>query len=210
MFVELIDHLRCLRPHEESWLVATADVTDERDIVEGMLGCPVCRAEYRIAGGIARFADPSTPTPPATADETEAMRLAAFLGLAEPHGFVVLTGTLGAHAPLIHRLADVHLLLVNPPPGAPMGAGLSGLTAGDWLPLASGSAHAVGLDMSATAALVHSAIAALRSGGRLVAPASLALPAGATELARDGAVWVAQRDAAPSPARPIPLRRKPG
>jgi hypothetical protein len=37
MFIELVDALRCPVPHEESWLVASADRMEARHIVDGTL-----------------------------------------------------------------------------------------------------------------------------------------------------------------------------
>src|SRR3954462_15554710 len=55
MFVEIVDALRCPRAHEESWLVLAAQRTEDRHVLEGTLGCPVCHATYPIHGGIAEF-----------------------------------------------------------------------------------------------------------------------------------------------------------
>ena len=52
MFVELVDLLRCPRPHEDTWLVAAAEAMSGRHIVRGTLGCPVCEAEYPIRDGV--------------------------------------------------------------------------------------------------------------------------------------------------------------
>ena len=49
MHSEMVDTLRCLSVHEESWLVAAADETEGRHIMRGLLGCPVCHARYPIA-----------------------------------------------------------------------------------------------------------------------------------------------------------------
>ncbi|HEY9229313.1 MAG TPA: hypothetical protein VIP11_21880, partial [Gemmatimonadaceae bacterium] len=56
MFIPLVDVLRCPVPHEETWLVASIDRAADRDIVEGMLGCPRCLAEYAIHEGVVLFA----------------------------------------------------------------------------------------------------------------------------------------------------------
>ena len=53
MFIELVDALRCPVPHEDSWLVASAERTESRHIVTGTLGCPVCRAQFPIRRGVA-------------------------------------------------------------------------------------------------------------------------------------------------------------
>ena len=55
MHVELVETFRCMAPHRDSWLVAAADRTESRVILDGTLGCPVCHAEYVIRGGIAYF-----------------------------------------------------------------------------------------------------------------------------------------------------------
>ena len=208
MFIELVDHLRCVRPHEESWLVVSTKRMDGRDIMEGVLGCPVCHAEYRIERGIALFAERqpmiSRALPP---DESEAMRLAAFLDLADPRGYAILAGVVASHARVIQRRTDVHLLLVDPPNGVDVGAGLSGLTADHALPLAAGSARAAALDASAASTLLGSAIDAVRAGGRVVAPISVPVPPGVTELVRDDRIWVAERRPSVVQSRPVMIRR---
>jgi uncharacterized protein YbaR (Trm112 family) len=203
MFVDLIDQLRCPRPHEESWLVASTERMDGRDIVAGVLGCPACLTEYRIVDGVARFGEPPLETPTAVPDEAEAMRLAAFLDLADPRGYAIVVGTFGAHARLLQRLTAVHLLVVNPPPRMGMGQGISGLTTAGPLPLARASARAVALDAGAPAAMLSGAAVIVRPGGRLIAPVSLEVPPGIAELVRDDRVWVGAREA----EAPIPLRR---
>lgn len=174
----------------------------------GVLGCPICRAEYPIVDGVAHFDDAcgAARTPAVAADEAEAMRLAAFLDLSDPRGFAVLVGSLGAHARLVQRLTAVHLLLVDPPREIEMGQGISGLTAGGALPLAHGSARGVALDERATPALLLAASLVVRPGGRLVAPISHEVPPGITELVRDERVWIGAREPS-SVSAPIGLRR---
>ena len=106
MFIELVDALRCPRPHEESWLVLAATRLEARHVREGALGCPVCRAEYPIRDGIADF---SLDMPRNAADRTRsagegsiqdvgAGDLAALLDLGDALGFVVLVGAWGHRA----------------------------------------------------------------------------------------------------------------
>ncbi len=202
MFIELVDVLRCPHPHDPSWLVLGAERMDGRDVVEGVLGCPVCRAQFRIAGGIAdlRAAPASAPVagPPAAEAETDqAVRLAAFLGLAEPGGFAVLVGAWTAQAAALGAVADAHLLLVNPVAGAPIGGATSGILVGDGLPIAAASARALAVDEGAGGPFLARAVAAVRAGGRVVAPAGAPVPDGVRELARDRALWVGERDAEP-------------
>jgi uncharacterized protein YbaR (Trm112 family) len=212
MFIELVDALRCPRGHEESWLVLGADRMDGRDVVEGVLGCPVCRAQYRISNGVADLraeARPPAPAaPPPAADPEQALRLAALLDLGDAGGYAVLVGDWTAYADGVRAVAETHLLLVNPRPGAPIGGGTSGLLARGGLPLAPASARALAVDAASDADFLAAALAAVRPGGRVVAPAGLPLPAGVIELARDEALWVAERDAAPGGLVPLARARR--
>ena len=194
MFVELIESLRCPHPHEESALVASALRTDARHIVEGTLGCPVCGVEFPIARGVARFGAPAQRASLETPSAEIAMRLAAVLDLTDARGFVVLTGRWCSHADQLRRIAETPLLLVNAPHDVV--ADVAGtIDVRDALPLAAGSARACAIDETLSVAEVGSLVRAIRSKGRLVGPASLAIPEGIVELARDEHVWVGERSA---------------
>lgn len=209
MFIELVDVLRCPHRHEESWLVLGAQRMDGRDVVEGVLGCPVCRARYRITKGVAdlrtQAAAPAVGSAAATSDDDaqQAVRLAAFLNLADERGYAVLMGAWTRYAADVHALAGTRLLLANPHPGAAVGAGASGLLVDTRLPLAAASARALALDTEATPAFAAEAVQVLQSGGRVVAPTQLPVPAGVTELVRDATVWVGERDADASGLVPL-------
>jgi uncharacterized protein YbaR (Trm112 family) len=210
MFIELVDALRCPRPHGESWLVLSATRLEARHVREGTLGCPICHAEYPIEGGVADFRE-GTRTPPIEASTLPelpvAEELAAMLGLTDPLGFVVLIGAWARRADALLDLLDAPpLLLVDPPEDLAMGPGLSGLRADTELPIAVGAARAVAVD-DATPARVESAARTTRAGGRLVAPVQAALPAGVRELARDSRVWVAEREATASVPITLHVRR---
>jgi uncharacterized protein YbaR (Trm112 family) len=211
MFIELLDFLRCPRAHEESWLVLAAQATDGRDIMEGTLGCPICRAEYPIVGGVARFALRSADAETERPDAEEALRLAATLDLTGTRGYAVLIGRWGNHAPLLLTMTDVQLMLVNPPPTIGMGHGVSGLTVEEhWaaLPLAAASARAIALDETTSLVQLAAALEVVAAGGRVVGPVSLALPEGATELARDDRYWVAEQAQKPASSGIVSLRRR--
>ena len=206
MFIELVDSLRCTRSHEETWLVAAVQRAEGRDIVTGTLGCPICGAEYPVVDGIADFATRQhDPTPSRLESPEEAMRLAATLDLGDPRGFALLTGAWGAHAHDLAAIVENQLLLVNPPRDVASGAGVSILRADDRLPLAHGSARAAAIDVM-HAELAREITELVRPGGRVIGPASLAVPEGTHELARDEEIWVAQRESAAS--RPVPLIRR--
>ena len=202
MFIELVDDLRCPRPHEETWLVASADRTDQRDIVEGTLGCPICHAEYPIRAGVVWFADLQTPalrpSPTPAIDPELALRLAAFLDLSGAEGFAVLAGSWGPAAPLLRDLVPTHLVVLNAAGEVATGGGVSALQIASGIPLADATCRGVALDVHhADAPHLSAAIRVLRPRGRLVAPAATPLPPGVAELARDDRLWVAERVAEP-------------
>ena len=185
---------------------------DGRDIIEGVLGCPVCHAEFSISEGVAHFAG-VTPNAAAsiTPSEEEALRLVALLDLTCARGYAVIVGELGAHAPHMRELTDVQLLLVNPPARMRMGSGVSDLTIEPpWstLPLAAASARGVALDDLTTQSQLEAAVAVVAAGGRVLAPTGLEPPDGLTELARDDRHWVAERRETPRTSAIVSLQRK--
>lgn len=209
MFIELVDSLRCVVPHEDSWLVASADRMDGRRIVEGTLGCPVCRARYAVRDGVAwlgadeRQPVPEEPPPAPEAREADVMRLAALLDLREPGARAVLGGALGHLGHELAAVTQAELLLVDPPASVRAGEGVSIVRSDARLPLAEASMRAAALDGRTISALPAVA-AVLRDGGRLVAPADAPLPDLVAELARDARQWVAARMARAS--APVQLR----
>lgn len=221
MFIELVDSLRCLNDHEESWLVAAVVRFEGRYIDEGSLGCPVCRAEYHIERGAADFrglgAAGQAPDDSGHLEESdrshadqadEVLRIRALLDLSEAGGTIALAGQAATLASAIEDEADVHVLVVNPGAAAEHRAGQSTLLVRDRIPLARGSLRGavVGEDR-ATPAMLGGLASALRVGGRLVAPVATQLPFGVEELARDDRQWVAvKHDAASAPVQ-LGMRR---
>lgn len=175
-------------------MVAAGKVVD-RHILDGVLGCPSCGAEFKIAGGITQFDIPARATLATPADNALGLRVAAFLELTDPKGFAILCGTWGAQLDPIQRVAETPLLLVNPPAhygGEPAGV----LLCGDTIPLAASSARAAALNSDMPSTQIESAVRAVRSGGRLIGPAAMPLPAGVTEVARDETLWVGEKPGA--------------
>jgi len=206
MFTPLVDILRCPNAHDETWLVASIDRSEDRDIREGTLGCPVCLAEYPIREGVVRFAEVES-LPPTTQREEDAVRLAAALDLTEARMTAVLQGVWGGLAPIVRGMSPAQLLLVNPPAGIASGDGVS-IVQATTAPLARGSADAVAFDATASDAMIESLVASLKGGGRMLGPAKTAVPEELTELARDDEVWVAQL-APGTTSSPIQLKRRP-
>ncbi len=211
MHIELIDFLRCPRPHAFTWLVARTAQIRERDVVGGMLGCPECRARYPLVAGVLDLRSRPTPVaalPFAEPEDETITRLAALLAVADaPSGaLMVLAGEHAAAARVMSRMFDgVQLLAVNPSVDLESGGGVSIVLTEGEVPLRDGVARGVALDLTHSAPdLVEGAARAVAPGGRLVAPASAPLPAGVRELARDELEWVAERLSEPVV---VPLRR---
>lgn len=195
MFIELTDMLRCPRDHEESYLVLVPERMDARRVVTGLLGCPVCQAEYPVREGVADFG--GAPPSSAGGAVADAAALQAFLGLDGRGGYVVLAGSAAAAA---HELAaaeaGVHVVAVNPPAGVPSGVMVSVLRAPDRLPFKTRHARGVVLgDDCSSAAWTAEGARVLLPGLRLVVLADVPVPAGVTELARSAGAVVGERRA---------------
>ena len=117
MFIELTDHLRCPAAHAESFLVLSPDEMTGRTVHRGVLGCPVCRREYRIRQGVVHFMEEKEPVEPMpVVGRVDAGAIAAFLGLEGPGGYVALVGDAAGFAAGLSRLwPGIHLVAVNPP-----------------------------------------------------------------------------------------------
>ena len=212
MYIELVDSLRCLKPHEETWLVAAVTRMDGRHIAEGKLGCPVCRREYTVRAGVGWFsqrqpgaAEPSLTTAGVVTDETRIIRAGALLGLGEAGGIVVLGGAWTGVADAVANLGAAHAIVLNAQASEESPQEVSSLVVDDRLPFRTGALRAVAVDAAlATTRLLASAASALRSRGRLVAPADAYVPDGVAVLARDETDWVGERAAVASP--PVALR----
>jgi len=205
MFVEQLDLLRCTNQHRDTNLVATATRTVDRRIVEGVLGCPVCRVEYDIRGGAVWFGAADAELPASTgATEAEAVRLAALLAVDGRGGCYVLCGAWGTLARALVDVAPAELLLVSPPLDVLDWSTLRG--SGDTIPLAEGRARGVAIDRPSPA-LAEAAARSLIENGRLVAPAATPVPSTITILAQDDRHWVGRHQPPPAPPALVTPRR---
>jgi len=212
VFIELVDSLRCLEAHDETWLVAAANRMEGRHLTEGVLGCPVCHREYLVRDGSAWFsarqpdtADPGLTTLAADSDPAHMTRTAALLDLSQPGGIVVLGGSWAAHADAVAELGVAHVVVLNTRASESSVQEVSSIVVDDRLPFGAAALRGVAVDRGlASPALLGSAARSLRSRGRLVAPSDAAVPDGVDVLARDDRVWVAERTLVSSP--PIALR----
>lgn len=143
MFIELTDHLRCPADHDEAYLVLVPVEMRGRAVIEGLLGCPVCRREVPIHAGVPDFSGAPPPPPPVALPPGA---VPALLGIQGPGGFLVLIGGTGALATdLAQQLPGVRLVLVNPPEGVVPGLEASVVRAGR-LPVKAASMRGVVID----------------------------------------------------------------
>ena len=198
MFVELLEKLRCPNDHEPSPLIATASRTQNRHIIEGTLGCPVCHAEFEVHEGALELGG-SSMVPMLTADalsDENMLRTGALLALDERGGLYVLDFGSSHFTSGLAELSPASRFIALSGSHEVDGASAVIIGHGDGIPLAAGCARGVVLDY-ATPKLLRSAVQVLAPGGRLVAPANATVPDGIEEIARDGAQWVGERAAAP-------------
>jgi hypothetical protein len=207
MFVELVDSLRCIAAHEDTWLVAAVAEFRGRYIARGSLGCPSCRSQYEIDNGEVAFGrTPGRSAARPAPEPDDVLRARALMDLAEPGGVVALVGSAARLGPALEEETQTALLLINPA-GVRTEPGLSTVWVNDRLPLAPGTLRAalVG-DADVSLAFMRSLVTALRPAGRLVAHAAIPVPSDVTELARDDREWVAERVREQLSA-PVTLRR---
>lgn len=200
VFIELIDLLRCINDHDDTWLVASFKTVTNRFALEASLGCPSCSAEYPVREGIADFsaglALPSCEAERAAAShrrEELATRAGAYLAATEPGATVVLGGVWAYAAQELSEMAEVRVLALNAPDGVKESPTVGLLHVGPKIPVAAGSVLGVALDAWFPAKIVASAIRAVRPGGRIVGPATIPAPADLHVLAHDDRYWVAQK-----------------
>jgi uncharacterized protein YbaR (Trm112 family) len=200
--VSLIELLRCPASHQESALVVTASRQLERRILDGMLGCPICGANYAIRDGVADFRhgaaaarQSATQEPP---NEEAAVRLAAQLDLTETARLVLLFGAYTQLAPALSVMYDARCVALNAARHVEryIAEDASVLRVGVELPFARASFHGAAVDAEhAVSPGLERISELLRPGARLVLPAATALPANVTLLVRDARECVASRAA---------------
>lgn len=206
MFIEAIDKLRCVREHEDSWLVAKFVEMRDRDFWEGELGCPVCEARYMVREGIVYFSL-MRPRPPesgiAAPDSQESLfALAAMLDLSAPDRTIVLCDSWTRYSSALSEISEPHIFVINAQGREGNAERIYDVVSDDAIPLAPGSADAIALDERSSREMVSSAVKVLREGGRLVAKTGIEVPAGIVLLASDENQWVGQKH-----GTFIPLRR---
>jgi uncharacterized protein YbaR (Trm112 family) len=197
VYIELVELLRCIREHEESWLVAAIDELSERSIKKGRLGCPICGAEYPIVDGIADFSGAASSgaqqdRPTIDVGET-ALRAGAFLGLAEAGAVAVLGGSWAAASAVLAERVGARVVAANAPEGAAESPSVAPVKISNAIPLGLGSCDGVALDATFGAESFLSAQRIVRPGGRIVGPKTVPAPDGLAIIAEDESWWIGQK-----------------
>jgi hypothetical protein len=200
VFIELLDLLRCINAHEDTWLVASFKTVSSRFVLDGTLGCPTCSAKYAITTGIADFSGGAElPRRKAgqrasTLEREElATRAGAFLNVTEPGATVVLGGSWGSAAQELSLMSEVRVFALNPESGVEESETVGLLLVGSDIPVAPGSVLGVAIDSSFPPGILASAVKAIRPGGRIVGPTEIPPPPDLLVLAHDENYWVAEK-----------------
>jgi uncharacterized protein YbaR (Trm112 family) len=191
MFIELTDHLRCPADHEESFLVLLPDRIEDRSVVTGQLGCPVCGRTFQLENGVFDTGDaPDWKTDSSTALDAEA--ITTLTGLHGPGGYLALVGPVASHWREIAQLnPGVALVCVNPQPTVIDGPRVSVVRSGR-LPLKSRAMRGVvlGRPYADKRDWVGEAARVVLPGLRIVGEGADPVPDVIDLMARTGEVWV--------------------
>ena len=195
MLLALTEALCCPLDHDESYVVCVPVEADGSDVKSGVIGCPVCHAEYPIADGAAHFGRVKE-TSPVESLPYDAAALEAFLGLEGRGGYVALVGDAARHAAaLAERMPAVHVVAVNAPIQLPS-ALVSPLVCPGRLPIRTRSMRAVALGRdAASAGWIAEAVRVLLPGLRIVIEDDQAEAEGVEVLMRGGGMLVGQKRA---------------
>jgi uncharacterized protein YbaR (Trm112 family) len=199
VLLELTEILRCPRDHEESFVVCVAHRTEGRQVTSGVVGCPVCLAEFPIRDGELDFSasEPgeAEPVAPQGAVALTAEALATFLDLRGPGGYLALVGGAARLAPaLVALLPGVHHVVVNAPPDTARSPDCSYVSCTGRIPVRAAQVRAVvlGADCAGAPWPAEAARVLLR-GLRVVIEDERASPDGISELARGAGVFVGEK-----------------
>jgi hypothetical protein len=196
----MIDLLRCVNEHDETWLVASFTEVTNRMVIEGTLGCPSCSAEYEIKKSVVDFTRGRSLTERDDdrarvnhRREELATRAGAYLDATEPGATIVLGGLWAYAAEELAQMADSRVIALNAPGDVKESERVGLVRIADRIPLAVGSVHGVALDAWFLRASIGEALRVTRAAGRIVGPTSFAPPADVVVLAHDDNYWVAEK-----------------
>jgi hypothetical protein len=188
VLLTLVDSLRCPAHDEESSLVLSVEGWAGPRIAEGVLGCPLCHARYRIHRGAVEFV-PSPNIVRRSAPPPDPVRLAAQLALTEPGGLILLTGRYAAvHEELAMLAEATFVLLDSEVTSAPQAVTFF---VSDRLPFVDGALRGAALDFDGSR-LLPEVERSVRLGGRIVVPRPAAQLSNAQLVAEDDVEWVGE------------------
>ena len=200
MRVETIEQLCCPAPHALSPLITVAFARDGEWLLEGVLGCVVCGAEYRLNDGAVHFAELGNVAMAGVqgdssmmGTDTDAMRVAALLGLDNPGMRVVLCGEYWRSADMLSDELGAHCIVVNAGRDSTRKRVADHITLPPdvgW-PFTHGAMDGLAIDAKHVHLVEHAAHV-MRVGGRVLAPSHAPVPLGFRELVRDSNCWLAQ------------------
>ncbi|MHB1298892.1 MAG: hypothetical protein ACYC0B_10225 [Gemmatimonadaceae bacterium] len=200
--------MRCPNPHLSTPLVVVARRVVDRELMDGVVGCPVCHLEARVVDGVVTFpgglqiASEAGPGSGAAGTEpgdsaAELARTGALLGLAEPGGVVLLAGRYGALATRLAQEFEVATIVIRADSKVPFSDQTFRAAAIDAAAAFQAAADGdVAADAERTPPLLADAVRAVAVRGRILAPVTVRLPADVKELARDEREWVGEREPA--------------
>ena len=177
---QLTERLICPRCGPGFGLVLRADKVEAGAVFDGFLGCSNCRVLYPVEQGIAdlrpqprsraRTRVPGNPPPPsADASGSEALRLAALIGIARGPALIALAGSVAGLGPgLAALLPGVEIVALAPRFDFAARPGASHVLASERLPLRSGSLAGIALAGSWAELLRDEALRSVSPSGRIV------------------------------------------
>jgi uncharacterized protein YbaR (Trm112 family) len=174
LHILLTDVLTCPRCGPTFGLVLQAERIEERDVQEGRLGCPNCRATFSITDGVAELQVGDVPAltdPDADALGERAFRAAALLGTHPPNATLLVVERAGLQADeiaSIHATAHVVGASLDPPPIHRALGVLSRVLVGTVLPFRDHAFRGVAVLGDPTDALLRELARVLSRGARLV------------------------------------------
>lgn len=196
----MIDLLRCVNAHEDTWLVASFSEIANRFVREGTLGCPICAAEYPITNGVADFtlgeSIASCDDERAAAGhrrEELATRAGAYLDATQPGATIVLGGLWAYAAQQLGEMAEVRVIALNAPRGVKESESVGLVRMGKRIPLAANSVQGIALDAWFENPIGDDAARVAKPGGRIVGPVGFDSPQQTAVLAHDENYWVAEK-----------------
>jgi len=209
MHLFLTDRITCPRCGPQFGLILLAhDVRDWR-VLEGDLGCSNCREKYPVKNGFGDLRIPpraALPAPSIEPDSSsvtpeEVLEIAAFLGVTEGPGTLLIKGpAVRFAAGLVELIGGVEVVAMGP--GFIEGEeskGVSRMAAGHKIPFSSGTFRGILLSGEVTALDFEEAVRAVGPSGRIVVldagseAEGWVGPHGAKVLLQEGSVLITQR-----------------